>query len=321
MGSAPPSTAPFDRHRHGHLADGVAFGRDPKLPSLLLTAFQPPGSRTPQPCAALIRIHHPSDPSRIRACIGLGEPGNRRGAYTGKATHSYAAAWRSATVGPPHRTRPPSVVTRHSRRALGRPGSRCRTLAQRDAGNQARPRCGRRRLVAPPRGSGRHLRQVPLPDVLCALSAERARHRARGPRDCGTTLRGVRHDPIRTQCPDGAAAPALTALYLDPRRSRMVPVRSSFMADAVALRTTPLHARHRTSGARMAPYAGWDMPVEYSGITDEHLAVRTRAGAVRRQPHGRDRGRRQGRAGGGAAHVLQRRRQAGGRPGPVLRRC
>jgi aminomethyltransferase len=50
------------------------------------------------------------------------------------------------------------------------------------------------------------------------------------------------------------------------------------MADAVALRTTPLHARHRTSGARMTPYAGFDMPVEYSGITDEHLAVRTRAG-------------------------------------------
>ena len=28
----------------------------------------------------------------------------------------------------------------------------------------------------------------------------------------------------------------------------------------------------------MVPYAGWDMPVEYSGITEEHLAVRTRAG-------------------------------------------
>jgi aminomethyltransferase len=50
------------------------------------------------------------------------------------------------------------------------------------------------------------------------------------------------------------------------------------MADAVALRTTPLNTRHRTSGARMTPYAGFDMPVEYSGITDEHVAVRTRAG-------------------------------------------
>ena len=47
---------------------------------------------------------------------------------------------------------------------------------------------------------------------------------------------------------------------------------------AVELRKTPLHARHRASNARMVPYAGWDMPVEYSGITNEHLAVRTRAG-------------------------------------------
>ena len=47
---------------------------------------------------------------------------------------------------------------------------------------------------------------------------------------------------------------------------------------AVELRKTPLHARHRASNARMVPYAGWDMPVEYSGISNEHLAVRTRAG-------------------------------------------
>ena len=47
---------------------------------------------------------------------------------------------------------------------------------------------------------------------------------------------------------------------------------------AVELRRTPLHARHRAANARMVPYAGWDMPVEYSGISNEHLAVRTRAG-------------------------------------------
>lgn len=44
------------------------------------------------------------------------------------------------------------------------------------------------------------------------------------------------------------------------------------------LRKTPLNTRHRAHGARMVPYAGWDMPVEYSGIVNEHLAVRTRAG-------------------------------------------
>src|SRR6266849_8755379 len=45
-----------------------------------------------------------------------------------------------------------------------------------------------------------------------------------------------------------------------------------------ALKKTPLHARHRALGARMVEFGGWDMPVEYSGINDEHIAVRTRAG-------------------------------------------
>jgi aminomethyltransferase len=44
------------------------------------------------------------------------------------------------------------------------------------------------------------------------------------------------------------------------------------------LKKTPLNARHRASGARMVPFSGWDMPVEYSGIVLEHNAVRTRAG-------------------------------------------
>src|ERR1700704_6711793 len=44
------------------------------------------------------------------------------------------------------------------------------------------------------------------------------------------------------------------------------------------LKKTPLNARHRASGARMVPFGGWDMPVEYSGLSEEHAAVRTRAG-------------------------------------------
>src|SRR3954453_8260214 len=46
------------------------------------------------------------------------------------------------------------------------------------------------------------------------------------------------------------------------------------------LKKTPLNARHRASGARMVPFAGWDMPVEYAGggVVAEHMAVRTRAG-------------------------------------------
>jgi aminomethyltransferase len=45
-----------------------------------------------------------------------------------------------------------------------------------------------------------------------------------------------------------------------------------------SLKKTPLNARHRSLGARMVEFGGWDMPVEYSGIVDEHIAVRTRAG-------------------------------------------
>ena len=44
------------------------------------------------------------------------------------------------------------------------------------------------------------------------------------------------------------------------------------------LKLTALNARHRLMGARMVPFAGWDMPVEYAGLSQEHLAVRTRAG-------------------------------------------
>src|SRR5664279_58799 len=41
---------------------------------------------------------------------------------------------------------------------------------------------------------------------------------------------------------------------------------------------TALDARHRALGARMIPFAGWDMPVQYKGLVEEHLAVRRDAG-------------------------------------------
>jgi aminomethyltransferase len=47
---------------------------------------------------------------------------------------------------------------------------------------------------------------------------------------------------------------------------------------AAAPRRTPLHAQHLAAGARMVPFAGWEMPVQYAGVTDEHRAVRTAAG-------------------------------------------
>src|SRR5262245_3100001 len=44
------------------------------------------------------------------------------------------------------------------------------------------------------------------------------------------------------------------------------------------LKKTPLNAQHRKMGARMVAFSGWEMPVEYSGIVNEHMAVRTGAG-------------------------------------------
>ncbi|NLW81686.1 MAG: glycine cleavage system aminomethyltransferase GcvT [Desulfovibrionales bacterium] len=43
------------------------------------------------------------------------------------------------------------------------------------------------------------------------------------------------------------------------------------------LLTTPLHAWHKEHGARMVPFAGWDMPVQYAGILEEHKHTRTQA--------------------------------------------
>jgi aminomethyltransferase len=44
------------------------------------------------------------------------------------------------------------------------------------------------------------------------------------------------------------------------------------------LRRTPLHAQHVALGARMVPFAGWEMPVQYEGVIPEHRAVRTDCG-------------------------------------------
>jgi aminomethyltransferase len=49
-------------------------------------------------------------------------------------------------------------------------------------------------------------------------------------------------------------------------------------AGAETLKRTPLHDRHVAAGARLVPFAGWEMPVQYEGIRAEHLAVRRGVG-------------------------------------------
>ncbi len=61
-----------------------------------------------------------------------------------------------------------------------------------------------------------------------------------------------------------------------PRPGRGVLISIVFVAQT--LQRTPLFERHVAAGARMVPFAGWEMPVQYDGVIPEHRAVRTDCG-------------------------------------------
>ena len=46
----------------------------------------------------------------------------------------------------------------------------------------------------------------------------------------------------------------------------------------MSLQRTPLFESCRSAGGRMVPFAGWEMPVQFSGLIQEHKAVRERVG-------------------------------------------
>src|ERR1700751_2626041 len=50
------------------------------------------------------------------------------------------------------------------------------------------------------------------------------------------------------------------------------------MSSSAPLKATPLNAIHRAAGAKMVDFGGWDMPVQYSGLIDEHNTVRNAVG-------------------------------------------
>jgi aminomethyltransferase len=68
-----------------------------------------------------------------------------------------------------------------------------------------------------------------------------------------------------------SAWPALNSNFYRNSRRQAV-------SDAATRLETPLHAAHVAAGARMVDFFGWQMPVQYTGVIDEHVAVRTRAG-------------------------------------------
>ena len=44
------------------------------------------------------------------------------------------------------------------------------------------------------------------------------------------------------------------------------------------MKKTALYDKHVSLGAKIVPFAGYEMPVQYSGVTEEHFAVREKAG-------------------------------------------
>jgi Aminomethyltransferase folate-binding domain len=101
------------------------------------------------------------------------------------------------------------------------------------------------------------------------------------PYAAGVSARAARPKSVRLR----TLGPEVASQVDRPGR-RIVPLPVRFVrcvapmeqATVTPLKKTPLNARHRALGAKMVSFGGWDMPVEYSGIVNEHLAVRTRAG-------------------------------------------
>jgi aminomethyltransferase len=63
-----------------------------------------------------------------------------------------------------------------------------------------------------------------------------------------------------------------------PSTSPAIRARSRHVTTTAALHHTPLYDEHLKLGARMVPFAGWEMPVQYKGVSEEHKTVRTAAG-------------------------------------------
>jgi len=80
---------------------------------------------------------------------------------------------------------------------------------------------------------------------------------------------GARLRPGRRAAPPGPPGRPGRCISLTGLSSPAVPT---------SLRRSPLHDRHLAAGARMVAFAGWEMPVQYAGIRQEHLAVRRDVG-------------------------------------------
>lgn len=78
--------------------------------------------------------------------------------------------------------------------------------------------------------------------------------------------------------PYTANKPYYIGMEKDERKGEALPLFSWVESEAGSLKKTVLNEIHRDLGAKMIPFAGWDMPVWYSSVLEEHTAVRQAAG-------------------------------------------
>ncbi len=78
--------------------------------------------------------------------------------------------------------------------------------------------------------------------------------------------------------PVGQQKPYYIGMENDQHQGDELPAFKWNPDESEAIKETPLHDTHIEMGAKMVPFAGWDMPVWYSSVLEEHLAVRKAAG-------------------------------------------
>ncbi len=111
-----------------------------------------------------------------------------------------------------------------------------------------------------------------LSDGYCAFDPQEIR-RIPGP----IAIHESAADPVTLA--DGSAAAANKPYYIGiPAGSGSALPEFRWEERDTPLRLTLLHDTHRQSGAKMVPFAGWDMPVWYTSVVEEHLATRQAAG-------------------------------------------
>ncbi|MGB0680660.1 MAG: hypothetical protein ACPGUV_13465, partial [Polyangiales bacterium] len=79
---------------------------------------------------------------------------------------------------------------------------------------------------------------------------------------------------VRKSCDWAPCAGGRTAPLFRP----MMPPSSPNAAATPPLQRSPLHALHAAAGARLVPFAGWQLPLQFQGLRAEHQAVREHAG-------------------------------------------